>query len=99
MIPVGPQYGLWAANLHPGERIARLRCLTAIAHLSCGPRGAELVALLRATEADEAAVPGALAALNRLAPLDRRRIVPTYAVLTGPVQQPSLTSKIEGRTC
>ena len=43
MIPTADSWGPFAPTIEPGERIARLRCLTAIAHLSCGPRSIELV--------------------------------------------------------
>lgn len=86
MIPTADSWGPFALNIEPGERIARLRCLTAVAHLSCGPRSVDLVASLRAAEADVAVLPDALAALNRLAPLDRRRIWASYAALTAPTR-------------
>ncbi|WP_267355235.1 MULTISPECIES: hypothetical protein [unclassified Methylobacterium] len=87
MIPAADTWGPFASNIEPGERIARLRCLRAIAHLSCGPRGVELVASLQASEVDSGALPEALAALNRLAPLDQRRIWAAYANLTAPTRR------------
>ena len=95
MIPKGDTWGPFALNIEPGERIARLRCLTAIAHLSCGPRSVEIVASLRAAEADLAVLPEALAALNRLTPLDRRRIWASYAALTAPTRPLRCTSNSE----
>lgn len=86
MIAPADAWGPFASNIEPGERIARLRCLRAIAHLCCGPRGAELVSLLQAAEADAEALPDALAALDRLASLDRRRILASYAALTAPTR-------------
>lgn len=96
MIPAADQWGPFASNIESGERIARLRCLTAIAHLSCGPRSVELVALLKTAEADVAGLPDALAELNRLAPLDRRRIWASYAALTAPTRPLRCTSNPEG---
>jgi hypothetical protein len=87
MIPVADAWGPFATNIEPSERVARLRCLTAIAHLSCGPRSIELVISLRAAETDAATLPDALAALNRLAPLDRRRIWCAYASLIAPTRR------------
>lgn len=98
MIPAGDAWGPFSPNIEPGERIARLRCLTAIAHLSCGPRSVELVASLRAAEEDAGALLNALTALNRLAPLDRRRIWASYAALTAPTQRLSPSSSTEDRT-
>ncbi|MCJ2092209.1 hypothetical protein MKK67_06820 [Methylobacterium sp. J-072] len=92
MIPAVDRWGPFADRIEPGERIARARTLRAIAHITCGPRGVELVALLRVAEADEAALSDALAALNRLASLDRRKVLTTYAVLNRPVFQ---TGKME----
>ncbi|WP_419830611.1 hypothetical protein [Methylobacterium sp.] len=88
MIAPSDAWGPFRPDLEPGERIARLRCLAAIAHLSCGSRGDELVTSLRAAETDAAALPHALAALNRLAPLDKRRIWAAYANLTAPTRRP-----------
>jgi hypothetical protein len=95
MIPAADSWGPFASHIEPGERIARLRCLMAIAHLSCGPRSVELVYRLRTAEADAAALPKALAALNRLAPLDRRRIWASYAALTAPTRPRSCASSLE----
>ncbi|SFM99659.1 hypothetical protein [Methylobacterium pseudosasicola] len=88
MIPAVDRWGPFADRIEPGERIARLRCLTAIAHLSCGPRAAELVGSLKEAESNPDVLPGALAVLNGLASLDRRRILASYAALNAPARQP-----------
>lgn len=97
MIPAVDRWGPFADRIEPCERIARIRVLAAIAHLSCGPRSVELVALLQTSEADAAALPVALAALNRLAPLDKRRIWAAYANLTAPTRPPRCISNAEDR--
>lgn len=97
MIAPGDAWGPFRPDIEPGERIARLRCLMAIAHLCCGPRGAELVSLLQAAEADADALPDALTALDRLAALDRRKILGTYAALTAPTRPLSRSSNRKDR--
>lgn len=89
MIAPVDRWGPFADRIEPSERVARCRALAAISHLCCGPRGAELVALLRLAEIDPGALGEALATLNRLASLDRRRILGTYAVLTAPTRPTS----------
>lgn len=81
MIPAIDRWGPFADRIEPGERIARIRCLTAIAHLSCGPRAAELIETLKESESNPDVLPNALGILNGLASLDRRRILASYAVL------------------
>ncbi|WP_267428625.1 hypothetical protein [Methylobacterium sp. GC_Met_2] len=95
MIPAADAWGPFAPTITASERIARLRCLTAIAHLSCGPRSVELVAALREAEADAATLPDALASLNQLAPLDRRRIWASYAAITAPTRPRHCTPNVE----
>lgn len=84
MIPAADAWGPFARDLDPAERRARLRCLRAVVHLSTGPRGAELAEHLRHAERDPAALPLALAALNRLAGLNRRHVLASYAALNRP---------------
>lgn len=81
-IPTRDQWGPWRPDLEPGERLARTRCLRAITRLIAGPRGIVLADRLRQAEKDEAALVPALAALEALAPVDRRRILASYAALT-----------------
>lgn len=75
------QWGPWALDLDPGERVARTRALRAIVRLLTGPRGAELDTLLKRAETDDAALDHAVVALDRLASLDRRRVLSSYAGL------------------
>lgn len=95
MIPAVDRWGPFADRIEPGERVARLRCLTAIAHLSCGPRAAELIGSLRQAEGNPDVLPTALGILNGLASLDRRRILASYAVLSAPPRQPRSHSSPE----
>lgn len=78
------QWGPFRPDLEPGERLARTRALRAVAHLVTGPRGADLCARLREAERDPAALPLALGALDRLAPVDRRHVLATFAALHRP---------------
>lgn len=83
-IPSLDRWGPFASGLDPCERRARLRSLRAIARLHIGPRGAALDAALNAAESDEDQLPKALTALDRLASLDRRRVLASYAAFTAP---------------
>jgi hypothetical protein len=60
------------------ERTARLRSLRLAARLLCGPRGVELERALHAAEHDPDALPRALALLDELQPLDRRRVLGSW---------------------
>ena len=82
MIPSADRWGPFAEHVEPAERVARLRCLRTIAHLLLGPRGIELKAHLCRAETDQAALPYALDALNRLASRDRRSVLASYVALT-----------------
>lgn len=84
MIPLSDQWGPFRDGLDAGERLARLRSLRALARVHCGPRGADLVALLARAETDPAALEPALHALDRLAANDRRHILASYAALARP---------------
>ena len=84
MIPASDTWGPFARGLDPAERTACLRCLRAIVHLTAGPRGAALVALLRRAEQDPTALAPAITALNALASLDRRHVLASYATLNRP---------------
>ncbi|GJE77236.1 hypothetical protein [Methylorubrum suomiense] len=85
MIPAADQWGPFALDLRPGERMARLRCLRAVVHLTCGPRGDDLSDKLRRAEVSTVGPVVVLAALNALDPLDRRRVLASYAAINRPV--------------
>ena len=78
------QWGPFALDLDPAERVARLRCLRAIVHLTCGGRADALSCELRRAESGRVALVYALAALNDLDPLDRRRVWASYAAINRP---------------
>lgn len=84
MIATRDAWGPFRLDLDEAERRARLRCLRAIVHLSTGPRGAHLAALLHKAERDPAALEPALHALDCLAGLDRRHVLASYAALNRP---------------
>jgi hypothetical protein len=84
MIPARDAWGPFRPDLDEAERRARLRCLRAVVHLSTGPRGADLADLLRQAENDPAVIPAAIHALDRLAGLDRRHVLASYAALNRP---------------
>lgn len=75
------QFGPWSVNIEPAERLARLRSLRAMARLIAGPTGAILVDRLRQAETDIGVLPEALAALDALPTLPRRRLLASYAAL------------------
>lgn len=79
------RWGPWADDLDPGERLARLRSFRALARVLAGPRAVELCELLHQAESDESVLPAAADALERLAPVDLRRILSSYAGLTRPL--------------
>lgn len=84
MIPACDQWGPFAPGLEAAEFRARLRALRAIAHLCLGPRGEHLTETLRLSEHDADRLPAALAAIDALASLDRRRVLATFARLHRP---------------
>ena len=84
MIAARDAWGPFRPDLAEAERRARLRCLRAVVHLSTGPRGADLADLLRRAESDPSALPAAIDALDRLAGLDRRHVLASYAALNRP---------------
>ena len=53
-------------------------------HLSTGPRGADLADLLLRAKSDPTALPAAIDALDRLAGLDRRHVLASYATPNRP---------------
>lgn len=85
--PIAPAdaFGPWASNLSTAERCARLRCLRGLVHVLCGPRGRDLAELLHRAESDSGALRGSVDALARLQPVDRRRVLATYAKLHRPL--------------
>lgn len=81
MIPNSDRWGPWRDGLDAAELRARLRSLRALARVLLGPRGDSLADALHRAEDDPAALVPALAALDQLAPLDRRRLLGSYAPL------------------
>lgn len=75
------RWGPFATDIDPAERLARLRSMRAIVHLCAGPRGDALARELRLAERDAARLTAALAELSRLAALDRRHILASFARL------------------
>lgn len=84
MIPAADAWGPFRPDLEPAERMARLRALRAVVHLTTGRRGDALADLLHQAEHEPTALPLAAAALNRLASLDRRHVCASYAALIRP---------------
>lgn len=83
-IALGDQWGPFVPDLDPAERLARLRCLRAIVHLVCGPRGAAAERALTENERDPVRAIEALAVFYGMSPLDKRRVLSTYAALSRP---------------
>ena len=84
MIRAADAWGPFAPDLDEAERRARLRCLRGLSRVLAGPRAADLCRYLAAAEHDTAALPLALAALDRLPSVDRRQIVATYGAVHRP---------------
>lgn len=81
MIPTADAWGPFAPNLDPAERRARLRSLRALSRVYAGPRAATLCRFLAQAETDPDALEPASIEINRLAPLDRRAILASFARL------------------
>ena len=75
-----PGFGPWAPDLSDAERIARWRALRALAFLLVGAEH-PFIATLRAAEKDADASRRALAELEALPPLRRRRLLACIAKL------------------
>ena len=71
-------FGPSSPNVDPAERIAQLRSLAAVSVGSDHPRVAEL----RAAETDRDAAERALALLDALPSLTRRRLIATFGAIT-----------------
>jgi hypothetical protein len=78
-----PTFGPWRPDLDPVERIAQLRSLAGLAMVFLGPKH-PLVETLRAAERDDEAAVQALAMLDTLPSLTRRRMLATFARITWP---------------
>jgi hypothetical protein len=76
-------FGPWRDDIPADERKARLRELRALTYL-LAPQSPLVVALKAAETGDQAALDAALAELDRLPALARRRILATYAALSRP---------------
>ena len=71
-------WGPFLPNVEPAERLARLRGLRVAVRLICGTRGRDVEAALRQAERNDAALPNAEREFDRLASLDRRRILSSF---------------------
>lgn len=80
-ISSGDRWGPFSDAIDAAERVARLRSLRAIVHLTTGPRGDALAQALRRSEGDPDHLPAALGALAALAPIDRRHVLASFARL------------------
>jgi hypothetical protein len=79
-----PGFGPWRDDLPADERKARCREMRALAHM-LAPKS-PLVAALKAAEAgDQTALDAALAEIDRLPALTRRRLLASYAALSRPL--------------
>lgn len=79
MIAAIDRWGPFADGIDNAERLARLRALRAITHLCAGPRGERLATELQRAEHDVSRLPAALAEIDRLAALDRRQVLASFA--------------------
>lgn len=75
-------FGPFAPDLDAAERAARARALAAFLFgYAGGPRAADVVLALRRLETDPSAAAEALAALDRIPAIGRRRALAAYAAL------------------
>jgi hypothetical protein len=82
-------------DIDAGERLARLRCLQALARVLGGPAAEQLVAALRQAETDAAALPAADAQLDAMPTIPRRRILSSFAAtLPAPVSSQETRSSV-----
>lgn len=86
IIRAADAWGPFAADLEPGERLARLRVLRAVSQLLLGPRGLALQDAIRAAEQHRTMrrLYEVLVEIDTLAAKDRRRILTSYAAVTRP---------------
>lgn len=82
MIPSSWQFGPFARGLNATERTARLRAMRTCVQIHCGDRGRVAARALHLAETDPDSVTLAVGALERLAPLDRRHVLASYAAVT-----------------
>ncbi|WP_244424902.1 hypothetical protein [Methylobacterium nodulans] len=80
-VALADRFGPWANGISEPERTARLRCLRALTHLICGPRGWTLCDTLERAETDPDALVRSVDELGRLPALDRRKILSSFAHL------------------
>jgi len=92
------QWGPFATDLDPAERLARLRSLRALARVLVGPGGQTLADLLHRAETDDAALSEAMAALEALPALPLRKLLSSYAGLTQPTRKGRPPATHEERT-
>jgi hypothetical protein len=78
--PVTP-FGPWSQAVGPVERIAQFRALCALTAAYCGSSH-DLVGELRAAETDRNAADRAIALLDALPSLTRRRLIATFGAIT-----------------
>jgi len=71
----------------PAELRARLRSLRLGSRILCGPRARDLEGALADAERDPAALVNVVALIDLLTPLDRRRVLGTWARTLSPSQE------------
>jgi hypothetical protein len=86
-------FGPWSPDIDPVERTAQLRSLAALAAVLVGSHH-PLVAELRKAETDPDAAERALALLDGLPSLTRRRLITTFGAITFRPAPPKLPPKL-----
>jgi hypothetical protein len=79
--PASPLFGPWSPDVPPGERIAQLRSLAALAAVFLGS-GHQLVVELRAAETDDKAAQRAFELIDYVLTLTRRRMLSAFSSVT-----------------
>ena len=78
-------FGPWSPSCEPAERMARLRAMRAMALLLARPH-ASFIRALELGESNPTSLSEALALLEQLPALTRRRLLASYARLARPIR-------------
>jgi hypothetical protein len=81
-------FGPWRRDVDPAERLADLRALRALTFTLCGPRHPLIRALHAAETGDADTLAAALREIDALPALPRRRLLSSFAALSGPIASP-----------
>jgi len=92
MVGQSQRFGPFCDGLAETERVAELRSIAALVAICCGS-SSPAVAALREAETDTTASAAALAAVNALPTLTRRRMLSTFGAITWPSNRTSAPTR------